>query len=326
MKPSTLKGCLETLIQIRRPAMIWGSPGVGKSDLVRQVAAGLGMDLRDVRAVLLDPVDLRGLPTVSNGLTAWAPPAFLPTNGSGLLFLDEVNAAAPIVQAACYQLTLDRALGEYQLPDGWTVVAAGNRETDRAVTSRMPSALANRLSHLDFEPDLDDWCRWALGAGIVPEVIAFLRFRPELLNAFDPKAASRAFPTPRSWERVSEILAAGPAVEIEHELFTGTVGEGAAAELIGFLRIYRQLPSPDAVLLAPEQADVPTDPAVLYALTGALIRKASDANFDRVVTYGNRLPPEFSVLLVRDAVTRVPGLQQTRAFQGWAATNTDVLI
>jgi MoxR-like ATPase len=176
MKPSDIASSLQLLAQIQKPAFVWGPPGVGKSQVVAQVAALLGIRLIDIRAVLLDPVDLRGLPTVEQGRAAWAIPAFLPEDGAGILFLDELNAAPPLVQAACYQLVLDRALGEYRLPDGWAVFAAGNREGDRAVTSRMSSALANRFVHLVFEPDLDDWSQWAMGPGdLRPEVVAFLR-------------------------------------------------------------------------------------------------------------------------------------------------------
>src|SRR5271157_4947272 len=165
MKPSEIASSLQLLTRTRKPAFLWGAPGVGKSQVVAQVAATLGVRLIDIRAVLLDPVDLRGLPTVEHGKAAWATPAFLPEDGAGILFLDELNAAPPLVQAACYQLVLDRALGDYRLPDGWTVFAAGNREGDRAVTSRMSSALANRFIHLPFETDLDDWSRWAMGPG-----------------------------------------------------------------------------------------------------------------------------------------------------------------
>jgi hypothetical protein len=207
MKPSEISSSLQLLSRIQKPAFLWGPPGAGKSQVVAQVAAALSIRLIDIRAVLLDPVDLRGLPTVEHGKAAWAIPAFLPEDGAGILFLDELNAAPPLVQAACYQLVLDRALGDYRLPDGWTVFAAGNREGDRAVTSRMSSALANRFVHLPFEPDLDDWSCWAMGPGdLRPEVVAFLRWRPELLHRFDP--AEKAFPSPRAWASVSHILAA----------------------------------------------------------------------------------------------------------------------
>ena len=163
MTPSQIVSALRSLLAIRQPAFLWGPPGVGKSQVVAQVARQNGLALRDIRAVLLDPVDLRGLPRISaDGRSVWCPPAFLPGPADperGIVFLDELNAAPPLVQAACYQLVLDRAIGEYRLPDGWSIVAAGNREGDRAVAYRMPSALANRMVHLDFTPDLEDWLR-----------------------------------------------------------------------------------------------------------------------------------------------------------------------
>ena len=153
MTPSQIVSALNSLLSIRQPVFIWGAPGVGKSQIVAQVAQARGLALRDIRAVLLDPVDLRGLPRITEqGLSVWCPPAFLPTPSDpqeGIIFLDELNAAPPLVQAACYQLILDRAIGEYRLPDGWSIVAAGNREKDKAVSYRMPSALANRLVHLE---------------------------------------------------------------------------------------------------------------------------------------------------------------------------------
>jgi len=324
MKPSTAAQSLRTLITVRRPAFLWGPPGIGKSDLVREAANDLSLDLIDVRAILLDPVDLRGLPRIGeDGATTWSPPDFLPRDGQGLLFLDELNAAPQLVQAACYQLVLDRRLGAYELPDGWAVLAAGNRETDRAVTARMPSALANRFVHIEVQADLDDWRRWALGNGIRPEIIAFLAFRPELLHAFDPD--SKAFPSPRSWAFASDILNAGPDAALEYGLLAGAVGEGPATELMGFLKVFRSLPSPDAILLSPDTAHVPDDPATLYALSGALARKARPENFTALSAYAQRLPDQFSVLLIKDAIERAPECQQTRAFIEWASERGTVL-
>ena len=209
MKPRLVSQALAACIEVKQPCFLWGAPGVGKSQIVRQAAQALSLRVIDVRAVLLDPVDLRGLPAINGDKKAhWCPPAFLPVEGNGVLFLDELNAAPPLVQAACYQLVLDRQLGEYHLPAGWAVIAAGNRDTDRAVTSRMPSALANRFVHLDFEADLADWATWALQAGVKTELIAFIRFRPGLLHDFDPKRNDKAFPTPRAWEFVSKISTA----------------------------------------------------------------------------------------------------------------------
>ena len=326
MNPKLIKQSLRTLIPLGQPVFIWGAPGVGKSQVVAQVAGELGLELTDIRTVLLDPVDLRGLPSVRGDVAHWCPPSFLPTEGEGILFLDELNAAPPLVQAACYQLVLDRRVGEYVLPDGWIVVAAGNRETDRAVTHRMPSALANRFVHLDFSVDVAAWLQWAESAGIGEEVLAFIRFRPKLLHDFDPKKDVKAFPSPRSWEFAARILASAPDPEVELSLLKGTVGPGAAAEFAGFSRMFRQLPDPDAVINHPDTATVPEEPATLYALCEALAKRAGAETAENIVTYASRLPSEFGVLLVRDAVKNHRGVVETPAFSHWTTANADVLL
>jgi len=329
MNAIQIKTALKTLSDAKLATFVWGAPGVGKSQVVAQVAKELGLQFVDVRAVLLDPVDLRGLPHINGDHKAhWCPPDFLPTSGNGILFLDELNAAPPLVQAACYQLVLDRKLGEYTLPNGWHIVAAGNRESDRAVTHRMPAPLANRFVHLQFDVDLHAWVAWALANNIQTELIAFLRFRPELLHKFDPKSSDKGFPSPRTWEFVSHILEQKPDAAIEFELIKGVVGEGAAVELTAFLKIFRKLPNPDLIMQDPEHADVPKDANVLYALVGALTRKVSEQNFARLVTYINRLPDEFSVMAIRDclALDKTKALVNTRAYIDWATKHADVLI
>ncbi len=198
MKASQLFESLRVLVSARQPVFIWSGPGCGKSSIVAQLAKTLEIPLQDVRALLLDPVDLRGLPFLgSDGRSKWATPEFLPQDGSGILFLDELNSAPAMVQASCYQLVLDRKLGEYTLPEGWAIIAAGNRDSDRAVTTRMPTPLRNRFVHLELEVDVQEWSEWAIQEGIRPELIAFLRFRPELLS--QPDKDAHAFPSPRSW-------------------------------------------------------------------------------------------------------------------------------
>ncbi|PIE71312.1 MAG: ATPase [Deltaproteobacteria bacterium] len=327
MKPAQIHAALRTLTRIGQPVFIWGPPGVGKSQVVQQLAAEVDLPLIDIRAILLDPVDLRGLPRIdADGRAAWCAPDFLPRDGSGILFLDELNAAPPLVQAACYQLILDRRIGDYRLPDGWSIVAAGNRETDRAVTHRMPSALANRFTHLEFEIDIDAWLSWADGAGVARELVAFLRFRPGLLHVFDPDKNDKAFPTPRSWEFVSRILQGCGDVIPDFELLAGTVGEGAAMELKGFLMTCRDLPDPETVLAAPEGALVPEDPASLYAICEAVGGRASSDTMPNLVTYARRLPPEFSVMLVREAVKADQAVVETSAFTDWAMDHSHVLL
>ncbi len=327
MKPSEIVNALATLITVEQPAFLWGPPGVGKSQIVAQVAAESGLALVDIRAVLLDPVDLRGLPRFDDaGRTVWCPPSFLPVQGRGILFLDELNAAPPLVQAACYQLVLDRRLGEYELPAGWTVIAAGNRETDKAVTHRIPSALANRMVHLDVDPDLEDWLTWAKKAGIDARLCAFLQFRPRLLHAFDPKRNDKAFPSPRSWEFVSRILSAHPSALTLEALLRGTVGEGAAAEFCAFLRQYSSMPDADAVLANPGGIHLPEDPAVICALCESVARKAAEEVMPEFAVLASRLPVEFGVLLMRDAAAVQPSIVETEAFRGWACANSDVLV
>src|SRR5882672_4378061 len=277
MKASSICEALRVLVEAQQPTFIWGGPGIGKTAIVRQVATSLEVALQDVRALLLDPVDLRGLPFLGpDGRSKWATPDFLPTEGEGVLFLDELNAAPPMVQASCYQLVLDRKLGEYILPDGWSIVAAGNRDSDRAVTTRMPTPLRNRFVHLEFEVDTQEWCEWAIQTGIRPEVIAFLRFRPALLSAFDRD--NNAFPSPRSWEFVSRILTSNPKAKIEHELIAGAVGTGAATEFSAFLSTFRNLPNIDAILVNPHQEPVPDNAAAQFAVATALAYRASDTN------------------------------------------------
>lgn len=326
MRPSLAAEAITKCINVKQPLFLWGQPGVGKSAITKEVAKNASLELIDLRLSLLDSVDLRGFPHMDNKRMHFATPIFLPTDpdSSGILFLDEMNAAPPAVQSAAYQLVLDRRIGEYHLPDGWAIIAAGNRETDQGVTYTMPAPLANRFTHIDFEVHFDDWRSWAITNNIKPEVVNFINFRPGLLNDFDPD--KRAFPTPRSWEFVSRIIDGKQSIEVERALISGSIGEGAAAELAGFLKIYRNLPNPDSVLLNPKTADVPTDPATLYALCGALSSRASESNFDRLVEYCGRMKPEFQVLCVRDSVTRNKDLAHTNAFSNWAIANADVLI
>ncbi len=330
MNPSQVVASLHKLIKIKQPIFLWGAPGIGKSQIVAQVAKEKNYKLIDIRAVLLDPVDLRGLPRVNaDGQATWCPPSFLPKENCtecGIVFLDELNAAPPLVQAACYQLVLDRRIGEYVLPDGWTVVAAGNGEKDRSVTHRMPTALANRMVHINMQTSTEDWLSWAEKSDIALEILAFLRFRPKLLHDFDPQSASKAFASPRSWEFVSNMLKAALEPELEYELFQGTIGMTAATEFMGFLRIWRDLPTVESILAAPNTIDVPSEPATLYAVCEALGAKANTQNIEHVVHYALRLPAEFSVLLLRTAVCNDEEIVQTAPFADWAQKNAHVLM
>lgn len=318
MKPSHVALAIEHCVSIKKPLFIWGPPGVGKSDSVRQATTRLKVDLIDFRAALRDAVDIMGIPSARDGKTFYNLPAGLPhdPDSAGILFLDEINSAPAQTQAALYQLVLDRAVGDYRLPAGWQIVAAGNRQTDRGVVHRMPDPLIDRFFHVDFEPDLNDWCQWALSSGIAAEVIAFLRFRPALLHSHDTARQCHAFATPRGWADVSEVLSLGGS-PIEGELIRGRVGDGAAGEMLAFLKLYRQMVSPDQILLNPLTADVPDNAGVLYALSEALARRATLKNVDSVMTYAKRIPKEYAAALVSSAARLTPALVNTHEFIAW---------
>ncbi|PIE64409.1 MAG: ATPase [Desulfobacterales bacterium] len=327
MKASQISRAIINLVKNRQPLFLWGPPGVGKSQIVKQAAEKTGLEVRDVRAVLLDPVDLRGIPNITpEGLSRWCAPSFLPREGEGILFLDELNTAPPLVQAACYQLILDRKIGEYSLPDGWAVIAAGNRDKDRAVTHKMPSALANRFVHIDFTVDMDEWLKWAEQNGIAPEIIEFLKFRPNLLHDFTPEKEDLAFPTPRSWEFASNLVSTISDEALLTELLEGTIGKGATVEFMGFQRIYYQLPEIQKILTSPTSVAVPTDPAILFATCELTGKHASLEYAENLFTFAERLPEEFGVLLVREAVRNCSEITSLDAFSAWAACNSDILV
>lgn len=307
---------------------ILGAPGGGKSACAREVINELGIDnVVEFTASLRDPVDVLGTPNNTGEYTKWTPPEeFYQLRqgvGKAALILEELSDAPVPMQNALCGIIYDRRAGNLPLSDELFIVATGNRTEDKSGANRITSKLANRTRRFDFVENVDDWTNWALDNDIDPVLIQFIRFRPGLLSDFDPNRFAN--PTPRAWERVNLIPSS-----LDSALFfdnvAGEVGEGAAAEYTGFKRIYDALPNIDALLLDPKNADVPDDPAVLYAITGALARKATKDNFDRVATYINRLSPEFGVMTVKDAMKLTPAIRTTRSFIEWGAKNSAVMM
>lgn len=349
MRPSAVSRAINTCLDANQPVMLHGSPGGGKSQIVKQVADSRDMGFIDVRLSQLDPVDLRGVPSVDRDkkLTQWNPPDFLPHPGTpgyrenGILFLDEINSAPQGTAAAAYQLVLDRRLGDYELPKGWRIVAAGNKSTDRALVNEMSTALRNRFTHIQFETNLDDWCEWAFQNGVHESVIGFLRFRPQLLNEFEERSQSkeekerikrmkdaRAFGTPRSWHFVSQIMKTNPPREIEFDLIAGTVGEGAASEFVAYLKYYRDMPNLDEILMNPKKAELPkaNQPAVMWAVCTGLATRATKDNFENIMHYAERLAKEYQVLVVKDSMVKDKEIRTTKTLQRWAVANSEVLL
>jgi hypothetical protein len=326
MNPSTLQDCLLEAHKFNAPCMIWGAPGIGKSQIVSQVAKNEEIGLVDIRLSTYDPTDLKGIPANVQGRAVWLQLDELPNverdGEEGILFLDEINAAPPATTAAAYRLVLDRKIGNYTLPPKWTIFAAGNRESDKGVTYRMPAPLANRFTHFELEVDYNDWCNWALPR-VNHNLLSYIRYRPNNLNNFDP--SQRAFPTPRMWEQVNKYISVSND-RVRAGLICGAVGEGAGIEFENFLRVAHTLPDPDLILMNPEGAKVPTDLSAVYSTVGALSVRANPLNFDRVLKYAERLDKEFQILLVRDCSKRDPEVTNTKAFELWAMKNTDILI
>ncbi|HEU0188018.1 MAG TPA: MoxR family ATPase, partial [Gallionellaceae bacterium] len=259
------------------PVMLWGPPGVGKSQIIAQIAARHNAPMIDIRLSQMEPSDLRGIPFRVENRVEWAIPSMLPDlerhGPNGILFLDEITSAPPSVSAAAYQLILDRRLGAYEVPKGWVIFAAGNRQGDRGVTYTMPAPLANRFSHFEIEANLDDWVGWAYANNIDERLIAFLRFRPELLFDFDPAHNPVAFPSPRSWEFAHRALQKFDSTDLLLPTLQACVGPAAGLELNAFIENLDRMPDLDAIMRG-EQVPVPREVDLQYAVAAALVGRA----------------------------------------------------
>jgi len=322
MDPFNTKRSLKYLCKKKLPVFLWGPPGIGKSSIVAQIAKEEEIAFIDLRLSLLDPTDLRGIPffDTANSNALWAPPAFLPDGSKekGILFLDELNTAAPMVQASAYQLILDRKIGEYTLPDGWSIVAAGNRESDKGVVFRMAAPLANRFVHLEMEASIEDWKLWAIEKEIDPSVVAFISNRRDALFTFDTSEDNRAFATPRTWEYVNAILSSDPDEDLLLPLISGAVGEDLAAAFLAFRSV--ELPDIDAIV-AGECEEVPSEASALHLLCSSLSMRVDDATsskkLNNIVKYSLKMPKEFAVMLISDLRQRDIELDHLESWTLW---------
>ena len=318
-----LGGAYSTIINKGLPlknfpsVMLWGAPGVGKSQGVRQIAnkikeeTGKKVAVTDVRLLLFNPIDLRGIPTANadKTLAIWLKPQIFQMDESNdvvnILFLDEISAAPQSVQASAYQITLDRVVGEHKLPDNCIVIAAGNRVTDKSVAYKMPKALANRLMHINVEGSATSWNKWAIKNGINAKVLGFLSFRRDNLFKGSENSEDLAFPTPRSWEMVSNVLnSVSDNVNEVYPFIAGLIGMGMATEFRSWCKIYDNLPNLDDIFAGRRQP-VPKDTDVLYALVSAMVAYAREvkdnmAKISNSIDYACLLPADFSVLLMKD--------------------------
>ncbi len=322
------------------PVMLWGPPGIGKSQIIAQVAERHAAPMIDIRLSQMEPTDLRGIPFRIENRVEWAVPSMLPDaerhGPYGILFLDEITSAPPSVSAAAYQLILDRRLGDYEVPAGWAIFAAGNRQGDRGVTYTMPAPLANRFSHFEVETNIDDWVSWAYAHNIDEGLIGFLRFKPELLFDFNPAHNPVAFPSPRSWEFAHRTLQKfGDNPELLLPTLQACVGPAAGLELHAFIENLDNMPDLDAITRG-EPVPVPREVDLQYAVASALVGRAirakgtADAKIvhGHILDYAARFPlREMGIMLVSDMHRAIgQSLFAVPQFSSWANAVADLML
>lgn len=309
MTPIELKNYLFSLISanIRYATMIWGKPGIGKSAIVAQICADNGLDFIDLRLSQLMPSDLRGIPVPEQRQTHWLPPAFLPTGGAGVLFMDEINMAPPALQGVAQQLILDRRVGDYCLPANWFIWAAGNSKSDRAAVFEMPAPLANRFIHLSVEPSLADFKLYAYRQHLASDVIGFLNFRPDLLH--QPHPSEPSWPSPRTWEMAANLHSAGLSV-------APAVGISVASEFEAFYRLNHELPDIAEILAGSGKIYCPPEPSVRYATVAALVATIEHAEqaLNALIWLINSLNEEWVHLYASDLFPRLRELGEYPEF------------
>ena len=333
MRPRDVSKTLKSLIPLREPVMIWSAPGLGKTQIVTQMSEQLNAPMIISHPVTDDPTDAKGLPFVVDGHAEFLPFGqlrhALEADKLTVWFLDDLGQAVPAVQAAYMQLILGRRLNGHKLSDEVVFVAASNRQEDRAGVHKLITPLANRFStHLDMEVSKDDWQEWAVLNGVAPEVRAFINFRPDKLHSFRPDSGDRAFASPRSWEKMSKILSAGLPDALLPEAAAGCVGTGPAAEFIGFVRTYRDLPDIDEVLANPSTTSVPEEPSVVYALCGALSERLRNDNSlaGNYAIYAARMGAAYATVAFTDGFAICPGMMRDPAAMEWCKDHRELFF
>lgn len=331
MKPSQLTQLLARTIPAREPVLVTGAPGVGKSDIVAAAAAAAGARLIIEHPSVADPTDYKGLPFALDGQAEFLPfgslREIINTTEPVVYFLDDLGQAPPAVQAACMQLLLARRVNSHRVSDAVTFIAASNRRTDRAGVTGLLEPVKSRFTTIAaLDPDADEWLPWALAHGVPLELVGFVRYKPALLHAPAPSADLVNTPSPRTVAAVGRLMRLGLPPELEYEVYSGAAGEPFAAELCGFLRVFRTLPDPELILRDPDRANVPTALATLCALSAALAHRANAANANAIARYIGRWPTEISMFAMMQASKACPAVLDTTPFQAWARNHADVLV
>jgi len=333
MGPKRLKERLVKYVQNGYPVLVKGAPGVGKSDIVNQVANEIDFDMIITHPVVSDPTDFKGQPCVVEGKDGRKRAEFLPfgdlrrmmhAKRPTIVFIDDLGQAPAAVQAACMQLLLARQINGKKISDKITFIAATNRRQDRAGVTGILEPVKSRFYNIyELQPNKDDWIEWAFNHDMPNEIIGFVNFRPDLLATEEATSDIVNHPCPRTLAHAGETINMGLT---SMEDLSGVVGEGCAVELTGFIKIFEQLPNIDAIIMNPDAASVPTEPSALYAVVAALVGKITKENAKRIFKYGSRMSEAFGTLLVRDSIRKDKDIQHTESFIKWCHTHSDVLI
>lgn len=317
------------------PMMAWGPPGVGKSSMFAQYADMKKLAMLDWRLTEYESVDLRGTPRERNGHTYWAPPEELPLVGNGgpdegIILLDELPQAKMDVKNVAARFVLERRIGEARLKPGWRIFAAGNRLGDAAGTSPMPTHLNNRFWHVEIEASIEAWIHnYADPRNVDPRIVAYLKYKPEALLAFDPRSKEAAFASPRSWVTLSNMLAGMKGREnsidaaVLGEYVSGNVGRQYGMEFAAFLRTMLSLVSIEQILLDPQGVTVPSEPSICYALATALAVQVNRNSIDAAFKYTQRMSKEFAFVFAHKVKNMQPALCKTKAWVTFTALNAD---
>lgn len=338
MRPAEFKEYLKVMIQAGLPVLVKGKPGIGKTDIVKQACKELDIPCIVSHPAVSDPTDVKGMPWVQQIKGGGMEARWLPFGDIKQLvshdkdtpivnFLDDFGQSPPLVQASYMQYILSGHLGEIHLSPNTVFIAATNRKEDKAAVTGILEPVKSRFACIvELQVSADDWCEWALRNDMPPELIAFIRYRPQMLEDFKATADIVNSPCPRTVANVGKILKMGKVPEdLEYEVIAGAAGEGLAGEFIHYLRTFRSLPDPDLALNAPESVKIPEDPGTMYAFSGAVSHRVNKKTMGNFIKLCGRFAPEFSVLTVRSATIRDETLKDTRAFIEWIAEHNEVL-
>ena len=336
-----LKEALIRDFKIGLTPMVASSPGMGKSDIIRNIAEKFKLKVVDFRVSQCEPVDMQGYPgVISNGdnqlrMTFHIPEYFpiegdpIPEGYDGwLLFLDEFNSGNKQTEAAAYKLILDREVYKHKLHDRCLIAAAGNLTTDRAIVNTQSTATTSRLNHYRMRVDHKVWIDWANEHDIDHRIISLIKFKPELLHRFDPSTNELTFPCPRTWEFASKVISGAKAIDHINKIrLAGTIGEGAAVELATYSEIYKNLPTIEQILANPKSGwKVPTEPSELYAVTTMLAHNSTPDSIEKLIIAINRLPTDFQVITFKDIYKRTPALKGHPVITEWITTNSSEIF